>query len=78
MGEYGKAIDVLSRAREGSTGDLRAVLAIDIARCSELSGNVDQAISLYREILTDFPGSVFAVKSEKKLITLGVLDQEEI
>jgi tetratricopeptide (TPR) repeat protein len=77
-GEYEKAIGVYSRMRDGSVEEMRAVLAIDIARCSEIIGDVEQAISLYREILTEYPESVFAVKSEKKLVTLGVFNREEI
>jgi pentatricopeptide repeat protein len=77
-GDFDKAIDVYSQMREGSVEDMRAVLGIDIARCSELTGDVEQAISLYREILAEYPNSVFAAKSGKKLVTLGVLDQEEI
>jgi tetratricopeptide (TPR) repeat protein len=78
LGQYGKAIEVYSRMRGRALGEMQAVLAIDIARCSELTGDVQQAISQYQEVITDFPDSVFAVRSEKKLATLGVIVREEL
>lgn len=77
-GEFQKAIDVYSRIKEGSISEMSAVLAMDIARCDELKGDLDQAISAYREVLADYPDSVLAVKAEKKLVTLGVITREEI
>lgn len=77
-GNLEKAIAVYSRMRDDSVKEMSAVLAMDIARCSELTGDVQQAISLYREVLADYPDSVLAVKSGKKLVTLGVLTREEI
>lgn len=77
LAEYGKAIEVYSQMKDRTSGEMRAVLAVDIARCSELAGDVEQAVSLYREIITEFPESIPAARSEKKLATLGVVVREE-
>ena len=78
MGDNEKAIEVYSRIRESALGDMRAVLAMDMARCSELAGDVQGAISLYQEIISEFPDSPFATRSEEKLATMGIIDQEEL
>lgn len=77
-GDFTKAMDAYSSMRDSAVGEMKAVLDLDIARCSELTGDTDRAITLYEEIKADFPDSVFAAKSGKKLVTLGVFSREEI
>lgn len=75
MEEYNQAIGVYSQLRDRTSGDLKAVLGIDIARCQELSGNAEAAVKLYREILSEHPYSIFGLRAEKKLATLGVIEK---
>jgi tetratricopeptide (TPR) repeat protein len=76
MGEYEKAIAVYSQLRERAISDMRAVLSIDLARCSELKGDLKSAVSLYREVRAGYPDSTFALRAEKKLAMLGAIDRE--
>ena len=76
MEEYNQAIGVYSQLRDRTSGDMEAVLGIDIARCQEISGNTEAAVNLYREILSEYPYSVFGLRAEKKLATLGVIEKE--
>ncbi|MDF1536989.1 MAG: tetratricopeptide repeat protein [bacterium] len=78
MEEYNQAIGVYSQLRDRISGDMKAVLAIDIARCQEISGNKEAAVNLYREILSEYPDSVFGLRAVKKLATLGVIDKETL
>jgi tetratricopeptide (TPR) repeat protein len=78
MEEYNQAIGVYSQLRDRSSGEMKAVLGIDIARCQEISGNREAAVEIYREILSGYPGSVFGVRAEKKLATLGVIEKETL
>jgi tetratricopeptide (TPR) repeat protein len=76
MGDFKKAIEQYQRAKGRTHGDMNAVIDIDLARCNELSGDVDTAISIYKEILSGYPDTLFANRAQKKLATLGVTDQE--
>ncbi len=75
MEEYNQAIGVYSQLRDRTSGDMKAVLGIDIARCQEISGNTEAAVNLYREILSENPYSIFGLRAEKKLATLGVIEK---
>jgi tetratricopeptide (TPR) repeat protein len=77
QGDFEKAIGVYSSMRDHAVGDLKALLTVDIARCSELTGNIERTIALYRELETGFPGTIFAARAEKKLAILGAIDREE-
>ena len=78
MEEYNQAIGVYSQLRDRTSGEMKAVLGIDIARCQEVSGNREAAVQIYREILSGYPGSIFSVRAEKKLATLGVIEKETL
>ena len=78
QGEFEKAIGVYSSLRDSAVGDMKAVLAVDLARCRELTGDIDGAISIYRELKTGFPDSIFATRAEKKLAILGAAGREEL
>ena len=78
MGDFNKAIESYQVAKDRARGDMTAVIDIDLARCNELSGNVDTAISIYREVLSEYPDTVFATRAEKKLATLGITDLETL
>jgi tetratricopeptide (TPR) repeat protein len=76
--DYTMAIDTYEEAQERAYGDLRAVIDIDLARCYELSGDQDTAVSIYREILSEYPDTIFASRAEKKLAIMGVRDEETL
>jgi len=78
MGDFKKAIESYQVAKDRARGDMGAVIDNDLARCSELSGEVDTAISIYKKIMSEYPDTVFATRAEKKLATLGVLEQETL
>ena len=78
MGDYKSAIDSYLLAKDQTLGDMKAVIEIDLARCHELSGEKDTAISIYKEILSDFPDTVFSTRAQKKLATLGFIEQETL
>jgi tetratricopeptide (TPR) repeat protein len=78
MEDFKKAIDSYQAAKGAAKGDMRAVIDIDLARCYELSGDTDSAISIYREVVSGYPETVFATRAGKKLATLGILDQETL
>lgn len=75
MEEYNQAIGVYSQLRDRTTGEMNAVLGIDIARCQEISGNKEAAVDMYREILSQNPDTVFGLRAEKKLASLGVIEK---
>jgi tetratricopeptide (TPR) repeat protein len=77
-GDLEKAAEIYSSLKENAVGDMIAVLTVDLARCSELAGDTERAVSLYRELVDDFPESVFALRAEKKLAILGAADREEL
>ncbi len=78
MEEFKMAIESYQTAKARARGDMSAVIDIDLARCNELSGDVDTAISIYREILSEYPDTVYATRAEKKLATLGITDLETL
>ena len=78
MEEYNQAIGVYSQLRDRTAGEMNAVLAIDIARCQEISGNKEAAVELYKEILSQYPETVHGLRAEKKLATLGVVEKETL
>jgi tetratricopeptide (TPR) repeat protein len=78
MEDFKMAIESYQVAKGRSIGDMSAVIDIDLARCHELSGDMDTAISIYREILSEYPDTIFANRAEKKLATLGIMDQEAL
>jgi hypothetical protein len=39
---------------------------------------METAISIYREILSGYPDTIFANRAEKKLATFGIMDQEAL
>ena len=78
MEDFKMAIESYQIAKGHVQGDMSAVIDIDLARCHELSGDVDTAISIYREMLSEYPDTVFANRAEKKLATLGITDQETL
>ncbi len=78
MGDLGKAIETYRESSKHASGDMSAVIEIDLARCHELIGEKETAISIYRDILSEYPDTVFATRAEKKLATLGVADQETL
>ena len=78
MEEFKMAIESYQTAKGRARGDMSAVIDIDLARCNELSGDVDTAISIYREILSEYPDTVYAIRAEKKLATLGITDLETL
>jgi len=76
--DFKMAIESYQVAKERAHGDMSAVIDIDLARCNELSGDVETAISLYREVLSEYPDTIFATRAGKKLALLGVTDQETL
>jgi len=78
MEDFKKAIDSYRTAKGFARGDMRSVIDIDLARCYELSGDTVTAISIYREVVSEYPDTVFATRAVKKLATLGILDQETL
>lgn len=78
MGDFNKAIETYRESKKRAVGNMSAVIDIDLARCHELSGDRETAVSLYREILSEYPDTVFATRAEKKLATLGFIDQETL
>ena len=76
MKDYAAAINAYRASREQTRGDMIAVVDIDLARCHELAGDKEAAVSIYRQILSEFPDTVFANRADKKLAVLGVPDQE--
>ncbi len=78
MEDFKMAIESYQVAKGRSLGDMSAVIDIDLARCHELSGDMETAISIYRDILTGYPDTVFAARAEKKLATYGIIDQETL
>jgi tetratricopeptide (TPR) repeat protein len=78
MEDFKMAIESYQVAKGRAHGDMGAVIDIDLARCHELSGDMETAISIYREILSEYPATVFAARAEKKLATLGITDQETL
>jgi len=78
MEDFNMAIESYQVAKGRSLGDMSAVIDIDLARCHELSGDMEAAISIYREILSEYPDTIFANRAEKKLATLGIMDQEAL
>jgi len=78
MEDFNMAIESYQVAKRRSLGDMSAVIDIDLARCHELLGDMETAISIYREILSEYPDTIFANRAEKKLATLGIMDQEAL
>ncbi len=78
MEDFNMAIESYQVAKGRSLGDMSAVIDIDLARCHELLGDMETAISIYREILSEYPDTIFANRAEKKLATLGIMDQEAL
>jgi tetratricopeptide (TPR) repeat protein len=78
MEDFKMAIESYQVAKKSSLGDMSAVIDIDLARCHELSGDMETAISIYREILSGYPDTIFANRAEKKLATFGIMDQEAL
>jgi len=78
MEDYKMAIESYQLAKGRARGDMNAVIDIDLARNNELAGDMKNAISIYREILSGYPDTVFATRAEKKLATLGITDQESL
>ena len=78
MEDFKMAIESYQVAKKRALGDMRAVIDIDLARCHELSGDTDTAISLYREILSEYPDTIFANRAGKKLATFGITDLETL
>ncbi len=78
MEDYKMAIEFYQLAKGRARGDMNAVIDIDLARNNELAGDMKNAISIYREILSGYPDTVFATRAEKKLATLGITDQESL
>jgi len=78
MGDFPSAIKAYHAARELTKGDMVAVIGMDLARCYELSGDKEAAVSIYEEVVSGYPDTVFANRAGKKLATLGVLDQETL
>lgn len=78
MEDFKMAIEAYRVAKDRAQGDMKAVIDIDLARCHELSGDKETAISIYREILSGYPDTVFAARAGKKLATLGIVDQETL
>ncbi|MDF1526640.1 MAG: tetratricopeptide repeat protein [bacterium] len=78
MEEFKMAIESYQKAKGRARGDMIAVIDIDLARCNELAGNVDTAISIYKEVLSEYPDTVYATRAEKKLATLGITDLETL
>lgn len=78
MEDFKMAIESYQVAKERAQGDMSAVIEIDLARCHELSGDTETAVSIFREILSKYPSTVFAARAEKKLATLGITDLETL
>ncbi len=78
LGDLTRAIETYQVARDHAAGDMTAVIDIDLARCYELTGDREKAITMYKSLRKAFPDTVFALRAEKKLATLGVLDQESL
>ena len=78
MADFKMAIESYQLAKGRAKGDMTAVIDIDLARCHELSGDTETAITIYRAILSEYPTTVFAARAEKKLATLGITDLETL
>ena len=78
MEDFNMAIESYQVAKGRSLGDMSAVIDIDLARCHELLGDMETAISIYREILSEYPDTIFANRAKMKLATLGIMDQEAL
>ena len=78
MEDFKMAIESYKVAKGRSLGDMSAVIDIDLARCHELLGDMETAISIYREILSGYPDTIFASRAKMKLATLGIMDQEAL
>ena len=78
MEDFKMAIESYKVAKGRSLGDMSAVIDIDLARCHELLGDMETAISIYREILSEYPDTIFANRAKMKLATLGIMDQEAL
>jgi tetratricopeptide (TPR) repeat protein len=78
MEDFNMAIESYQTAKTNAQGDMSAVIDVDLARCHELSGDMETAISVYRDIISEYPDTVFAIRAEKKLATLGITDQETL
>lgn len=76
--DFKLAIESYQDAKRRALGDMRAVIDIDLARCHELLGDTDTAISIYTEIASEYPDTVFANRASKKLATLGIIEQETL
>jgi tetratricopeptide (TPR) repeat protein len=78
MEDFEAAIESYKEAKSVAFGEMSAVIDVDLGRCSELAGDLETAISIYKEILSGYPDTVFAARAEKKLATLGVTDLETL
>jgi len=78
MDGFKAAIESYQTAKNRARGDMRPTIDIDLARCHELSGDVKAAIAIYREILSEYPDTIFSTRAEKKLAILGITDQETL
>lgn len=78
MEDFDKAVEIYQKARKRALGNMSAVIDIDLARCHELSGDREAALAIYQKILSEYPDTVFATRAEKKLATLGFIDQETL
>jgi tetratricopeptide (TPR) repeat protein len=76
--DYQKAIDSYSTAKRQAGGDMLAIIDIDLARCHELSGDVDKAAAIYSDIVSQYPETIYSTRAEKKLAILGMTDQETL
>jgi tetratricopeptide (TPR) repeat protein len=78
MEDYPKAIESYNAAKTRDGGDMIPIIDIDLARCYELTGDVDKAIAIYDEIMSEYPGTIYSTRAEKKLAILGISDQEAL
>lgn len=78
MEDYNKAIESYNAAKSRESGDMIAIIDIDLARCYELTGDVDKAVAIYDDIMSEYPGTIYSTRAEKKLAILGISDQEAL
>ena len=76
--DFQKAIESYQAAKSRVSGEMLAIIDIDMARCHELAGNVDKAVAIYGDVVSEYPETVYSTRAEKKLAILGISDQEAL
>jgi predicted negative regulator of RcsB-dependent stress response len=77
--QLGKALELYQKASEQSTSPaLRAQAAFGIARTWESQGKLDSAIKYYTEVTTEWPDTVYAHMSSRRLDDLKRVSTKEV